>query len=33
MKKSSFTENQIVGILKGANSSVAISEIWRKHGR
>jgi putative transposase len=32
MKKPRFTESQIVGILKEADSGVAVNEIWRKHG-
>ena len=27
-----FTESQIGGILKEADSGVAFNEIWRKHG-
>lgn len=32
MKKSRFSETQIVGILKEADAGVAVSEVWRKHG-
>ena len=32
MKRSRFTESQIVGILKEADSGIAVNEIWRKHG-
>jgi putative transposase len=32
MKKSRFTESQIVGFLKEADSGVTVNEIWRKHG-
>ena len=32
MKKLSFTETQIVAILKEADSGVAVKELWRKHG-
>jgi putative transposase len=32
MKKSRFTESQIVGILEETDSGIAVNEIWRKHG-
>ena len=32
MKKSLFTESQIVAILKEADSGLPVNEIWRKHG-
>ena len=32
MKKSKFSESQIVGILKEGEAGVAVAEICRKHG-
>ena len=32
MKKSRFTESQIVAILKESDGGVPVNEIWRKHG-
>jgi putative transposase len=32
MKKSRFTESEIVAILKEAHAGVAVAEIARKHG-
>lgn len=32
MRKSRFTEAQIVAVLKGGEAGVAVAEILRKHG-
>jgi putative transposase len=32
MKRSQYSESQIVGILKEADSGVAVKEVCRKHG-
>lgn len=32
MKKSRFSESQIIGILKEAESGVPVAELCRKHG-
>ena len=32
MKRSQYSESQIVGILKEADSAVAVKEVCRKHG-
>ena len=32
MKRSQYSESQIVGILKEADSGVAVKEVPRKHG-
>jgi putative transposase len=32
MKKSCFTESQIVAILQEADAGVPVNEVWRKHG-
>ena len=32
MRKSRFTETQIISILKGVDVGVPVKELWRKHG-
>ncbi len=32
MKKSRFTESEIVGILKGADAGLPVGDVIRKHG-
>lgn len=32
MKRSRFTESQIVAIVKEADAGLPVNEVWRKHG-
>ena len=32
MKKSRFTETQIVAILKEVDAGMKVADVWRKHG-
>lgn len=32
MKKTRFTESQVISILKEADAGIPVNEIWRQHG-
>lgn len=32
MRKSMFSESQIVGVLREAESGVPVADLWRRHG-
>jgi putative transposase len=32
MKKSRFTEEQIIGVLKEADAGIKVADLYRKHG-
>ena len=32
MRKSRFTETQIIGMIKEQEAGLTVAEVWRKHG-